>query len=416
MGSLRGADDVETIGEQFESRLFRKHYLIKGLLWAVLLYGSLVLSIIAYCNPALLPFNPLSYVFNIEVSPFFAFSQGSEYFPKPHGVRIVALVPFHYHERTAILDCYLQNNLVQNRGLLDQVVFIPQTDDAFSLQWLDALVQKTPEYAISVGEDDMDWKFTQANVLYVRIDGDVVFLEDHTIPTIVKTRLEDPDSLMISANVMSEGALSSLHSHHGVALPYLPELDEADQDPQTNGQSHSDWHASNLPLWNGPAAFVIEKEFRPPFQGHRWLPVAEEGLDRDPIASAMRRETGPSLQEWTVSAQHHYSFLDHLESNTLSRYKFPLWKNPPEAVSSTLGCFWGKDAAALRELYGQQTASEGLSTIWTASDGSHPNITIDGKGLASHYSAEMAVAGLDSTDLLERYHAYAQENVCRPTR
>ncbi|KAI2792138.1 hypothetical protein POX_b02174 [Penicillium oxalicum] len=414
MGSLRNSDDVETIEEDSDLHLLWKRYPIKGFLWGVIIYTSLVLSIIGYCNPSLLPFNLLSFFFNTEVSPFFAFSRGSEYFPKPKGFRIVALVPFHYHERTAILDCYLQNNLVHNQGFLDQVVFVPQTDDTVSLRWLEALVQQTPEYAISPTQQDMDWLFTRSDVLYIRIDGDTVFFEDHTIPTIVKTRLEDPDALMVSANVVSEGVLSSLHNHYGVALPYLPELDRTEDDSRSSAQDRMDWHASNLPQWNGPAEFIVQKGFSPPFQGHRWLLPAEEDSDRDPIAASIRLERGPGSQEWTVSAQHHYSFLDHLESDTLNRYKFPLWKNPPEAVTSTFGCFWGKDAAALRGVYAQNSGDE-LSRAWTASDGSHPKITIDGKGLVSHYSAELAPNGLDATDLLERYRAYALEKVCRQT-
>lgn len=308
----------------------------------------------------------------------------------------------------------VQNNLVHNQGFLDQVVFVPQTDDTVSLRWLEALVQQTPEYAISPTQQDMDWLFTRSDVLYIRIDGDTVFFEDHTIPTIVKTRLEDPDALMVSANVVSEGVLSSLHNHYGVALPYLPELDRTEDDSRSSAQDRMDWHASNLPQWNGPAEFIVQKGFSPPFQGHRWLLPAEEDSDRDPIAASIRLERGPGSQEWTVSAQHHYSFLDHLESDTLNRYKFPLWKNPPEAVTSTFGCFWGKDAAALRGVYAQNSGDE-LSRAWTASDGSHPKITIDGKGLVSHYSAELAPNGLDATDLLERYRAYALEKVCRQT-
>lgn len=82
--------------------------------WAAVFTGSilgylcLILVILTYLNPALLSFDPVSLVFNKNISPFFAFSRGSGHFPKPEGFKIVALVPFHDHERTSILDCYLQ--------------------------------------------------------------------------------------------------------------------------------------------------------------------------------------------------------------------------------------------------------------------------------------------------------------------
>lgn len=256
----------------------------------------------------------------------------------------------------------------------------------------------------------MEWDVAEDNVMYVRIDGDVVYFEDHTIPTIVKTMLDNPSALMVSANVVNEAALATLHSHPGVALPYLPELG-VEQPARAKSQHSHDWRTSSLPSWCGPADFRVLKDFKPPFQGHRWLLPAEEGFGRDPIAASIYMESGPTLQDWTISAQQHYSFLHHLESGELTRYKFPLWMDPTEPISQNFGCFWGNDAEALRETF-DYDSSEGLHKSWGGPDGSRPHVIIDGKGLVSHYSARLGPAGLDSTDLLDRYRAYAQENVC----
>lgn len=261
---------------------------------------------------------------------------------------------------------------------------------------------------------DMDWKIAQDNTMYIRINGDVVFLEDHTIPTIVKTKLDNPTSLMVSANVANEAALASLHSHPGVALPYLPELYHVDQPSRFKSQLSQGWRASFLPQWSGPESFRVQKGFKAPFQGHRWLLPAEAGSDRDPIAGSIYTDTGPTLQDWTVSAQQHYSFLQHLETGDLGRYKFPLWMDPAEPTSQNFGCFWGKDAEALRKTF-EYESSEELYQFWNGPDGSRPHVIIDGKGLVSHYPAHLGPAGLDSTDLLDRYRAYAQEKVCRQT-
>lgn len=259
----------------------------------------------------------------------------------------------------------------------------------------------------------MDWKITQENVLYIRINGDVVFLEDHTIPTIVKTKLDNPAALMVSANVINEAVLASLHSHPGVALPYLPELYHIEQPSRSNSQALQDWRASNLPQWQGPADFRVQKGFTPPFEGHRWLLPAEMHSDQDPIATSTYTDTGPTMQDWTVSAQQHYSFLDHLESNTLDRYKFPMWTEPTEPISQNFGCFWGNDVQALRDIFKKGLSNEDLLNSWTRPDGTRPRVIIDGKGLVSHYSADAGANGLDSTDLLDRYRAYAKEKLCR---
>lgn len=263
---------------------------------------------------------------------------------------------------------------------------------------------------MSLPGQGMEWDIAKDNVMYIRIDGDVVFFEDHTIPTIVKTMLDNPSVLMVSANVVNEAALATLHSHPGVALPYLPELHPVEQSAQAKSQNGQDWRASSLPSWRGPASFHVPNNFKPPFQGHRWLLPAEEGLGRDPIAASIYMETGPTLQDWTVSTQQHYSFLHHLESGDLSRYKFPLWADPVEAISQNFGCFWGNDAEVLRETL--DFDFEKLHEPWSETDGSRPHVIIDGKGLVSHYSARLGPAGLDSTDLLDRYHAFTQENVC----
>ncbi|KAJ5929674.1 hypothetical protein N7454_006624 [Penicillium verhagenii] len=403
MGRSRSTqDDIESNCDE-EPSSWREWATIIS--WCVLGYLCLILTVIGYFDPSLLPIDPSALVFNKGISPFFAFSRGSEHFPKPHGFKIVALVPFRYHERTEILDCYLQKNLVHNHGFLDQVVFVPQTHDTVSLEWLRSTVMETPGYAIAPPGQDMDWKITRDNVMYIRIDGDVVFLEDHTIPTIVKTKLDTPNSLMVSANVVNEAALATLHSHTGVALPRL--------DP--NPSSAMDGGPQACPHGKGQQAFESKKGFKPPFEGHRWLLPADPGPDRDPIAASVYTESGPTLEDWTVAAQQHYSFLHHLESKHLKLYKFPLWVDPTEPISQNFGCFWGKDALALREIFERNPTNNQLQKPWIGVNGTRPHVNIDGKGLASHYSASSGIEGLDSTDVLDRYRAYAQEKVCRYT-
>ncbi|KAJ5373730.1 hypothetical protein N7517_005736 [Penicillium concentricum] len=411
MGRTQSLRDVESNNENKSSN-WRDWTLL--LLWGVIGYACIILTVLAYFNPGLILFDISSLLFRKEISPFFAFSQGSGHYSKPQGFKIVALVPFHYHERTAILDCYLQKNLVHNNGFLDQVVFVPQTDDAVSMEWLYSIVNQTPEYAIFSRAHEMEWKAANDNVMYIRIDGDILFLEDNAISTIVKTKLDNPSTLMVSANVINEAALASLHSHPGTALPYLPELYDVKQPSRSKSQLKHDWRASSLPRWQGPPSFKVRKDFEPPFEGHRWLLPRDAGSGRDPIARSVYTETGPTLHDWTVGAQQHYSFLHHLEDNDLGPYKFPIWVDPTEPISDNFGCFWGNDAVDLHRIFRNDDQNRS-SHNWHMPDGSRPHVIIDGKGLVSHYSARQGAAGLDATDLIARYRAYAQEKVCLQT-
>ncbi|KAJ5207146.1 hypothetical protein N7491_002222 [Penicillium cf. griseofulvum] len=411
MGRTQSLRDVESNNENKSSN-WRDWTLL--LLWSVFGYACIILTVLAYFNPGLILFDISSLLFCKEISPFFAFSQGTGHYSKPQGFKIVALVPFHYHERTAILDCYLQKNLVHNNGFLDQVIFVPQTDDAVSMEWLYSIVNQTPEYAIFSRGYEKEWEVAKDNVMYIRIDGDVVFLEDNAISTIVKTKLDNPSTLIVSANVVNEAALASLHSHPGTALPYLPELYDVKQPSRSKSQLKHDWRASSLPRWQGPLSFKVHKDFEPPFKGHRWLLPGDAGSDRDPIARSVYTDTGPTLHDWTVGAQQHYSFLHHLENNDLGRYKFPIWVDPTEPISDNFGCFWGNDAVDLHRIF-RNDNQNGSSRNWHMPDGSRPHVIIDGKGLVSHYSARQGAAGLDATDLITRYRAYAQEKVCLHT-
>lgn len=105
MGRIQETHDVES-NEDKGSAGWREW--IRVITWSIFGYFFLILIVVSYVNPALLPIDPIALVFNTQLTPFFAFSDGPGYFPKPYGFQIIALVPFNDFERTEILDCYLQ--------------------------------------------------------------------------------------------------------------------------------------------------------------------------------------------------------------------------------------------------------------------------------------------------------------------
>ncbi|GIJ82522.1 hypothetical protein Asppvi_001030 [Aspergillus pseudoviridinutans] len=405
MSRLEKLGDVESQNEDV-SRDLTWTTILK---WSAITYTSMLIVCISICScyPSLIEVGLLSLLSHRTSSgPFLAYSHSVGHFEKPAGFDIVALVPYKHH----VLDCYLQRNLANNHGFLDRVVFIPQSNDTASLEWLASIVQETSAYSVWTSPVDV-YREPNSRTLFVWLDGGVVFLEDHTIPTIVRTMLDNPDSLVVSANVINHAALEALHSHSGVALPYLPELlHQPSAAVQLPPAADLDWRTSNLPPWTGPKDFRVLKGFASPGNKHRWLLSDDEQVDRTPISTSMYTTDGPGFTDWTVKAQQHYSFLHHLEMDELHRYKFPKWSNPAD-VSPNLLCFWDADANAVQSniLHGSSYVPFGF-----VEDANKPTkrTIIDGKGLAAHYSADAGAEDLDSTDILQRYEAYAKEVIC----
>lgn len=78
------------------------------------------------------------------------------------------------------------------------------------------------------GEYDSHWWFgnweavSDRDAIYVKIDDDVVFIEDNTIVTIVNRLWDNPQYFAVSANVVNNPALSWVHNRLGVYEPYWP--------------------------------------------------------------------------------------------------------------------------------------------------------------------------------------------------
>jgi hypothetical protein len=82
-----------------------------------------------------------------------------------------------------------------------------------------------------------------------------------------------------------------------------------------------------------------------PFNGHRWLPVPPSELDivKTPAGRLTFDSHGSGWRDWRIAAQTHYSFLQHLEEESLWRYKFNLWDYQYYRISVNFIGFWGDD-------------------------------------------------------------------------
>ncbi|KAL2866824.1 uncharacterized protein BJX67DRAFT_381462 [Aspergillus lucknowensis] len=409
MGRLR---DVESVAELNDGPSQCQSW-TSIIVWCAISYCCMFSIFIGVCCPDLsllrLQLLPL-FVSGSSPALFYAFSQSPRHFRKPKSLEIVALVPFRHKHETEILDCYLLGNLAANGGFLDRVIFIPQTTDTESLAWLTTTVEGTSSYSVTNRSDfpleTSDWG---VDALFVWIDG-AVFLEDHTIPTMVKTKLDHPDSLIVSANVVNQGALERLHSHPSVTFPYLP----GRQLPQSRAYPES-WRASALLSWRGLVDSPALKAFTLPLKEHYLPPTDFEAFDHTPIGKSVYSDGGPGWDDWTVKAQQHYSFLHHLELGDLNRYKFPMWANPTAPISTHFFCFMGDDAPAVGSFVRQNDVHDGTAKAPENENGRGKDIIIDGKGLVAHYSSGHGLEGLKGTDVLQKYRSYAREKVCPKT-
>lgn len=241
----------------------------------------------------------------------------SKPFQKP-SQRIVAMVFAGRKEYVSILDCYLQRNLVRNGGLLDEVMWIMHVNRTADIVYLHDLVDNVPEYTrheIYAQQEDAlkpfrdGYKLCKPNTYYVKIDDDVVFMEDNAIEAIIQRKIDHREYLIVSANVLNPPGLSWVHYHLNTSKPYLPELQKPVNFVDDDRRFMVDWRPSTLPSWDGPKYHNFSMSSPAPFDGHRWLPLRGGDIEKTPLGAlgepkgSQYAKNGSGYVSWTVAAQ-----------------------------------------------------------------------------------------------------------------
>ncbi|SPO03166.1 uncharacterized protein DNG_05848 [Cephalotrichum gorgonifer] len=149
------------------------------------------------------------------------------------GTEVIGLVFYGRRAFVRVLDCYLKRNLRENGGVLDQVIFSVRTDDVDDLAYLDALIDTHPKYAKYVSGSGYkryvgSWEAVKnPQAIYIKIDDDVVFVDDGAIAALTKRLEDNPQYFAVSANVVNNPALSWVHHGLGVYEPFWPESSQA---------------------------------------------------------------------------------------------------------------------------------------------------------------------------------------------
>ena len=153
---------------------------------------------------------------------------------------------------------------------------------------------------------------------------------------------------------------------------------------------------------------------------HRWLPVRGAGaLSKTPIAQTEWSAFGMGLWSWLNAAQQHYSFLDNLEHNRKYLYYLThgrpdlndgVWDHSGERISINFLALRGEDVLShLKEMKEHGDDEAYLSEKLPKAMGKR--LLVNTRALAAHYSFG-AQSGMESTDILARYRAYAVEKMC----
>lgn len=118
-------------------------------------------------------------------------------------------------------------------------------------------------------------------------------------------KLDHPEYLFISANIVNHPRIQKLHNSHGAAVPFAPE--------QLPTHQTLDWRISVLP--SSPLAEVVSMDYwpAPPKYRHRWLPMRDAIIDDCPMRAGLNCSGEP---QWQCAAIAHYSLFQHLEDRT----------------------------------------------------------------------------------------------------
>ncbi|KAL8846006.1 MAG: hypothetical protein Q9221_008868 [Calogaya cf. arnoldii] len=325
-----------------------------------------------------------------------------------------------------VLLVALIQNLKRNGGLLDEIIFLARTDDVDDLLYLDQLVESTAGYSrrnVTNGSTyGQAWEVAERGTMYIKIDDDLMFVEEKAIASLIATKVAHPEHLLVSSNTINSPRLAWLHSHLGAIHPYLPQV--SSQPATDSKRNNIDWRPSLLPPWDGnPSTFAFPSHPpRPSNRQQRWLPVPapfNNSLKGTPASLLQYESSTEGLRNWAIAAQQHYSFLQNLERGQLWRYKMSntgdeskphsnLWHMQGTRIQINLIAVWGDDVVDNLPV---PPDDERYFTVDLPKKLGRAAV-VDLNAIAVHFAFRHQRKGMERTDLLGRYKNLADER-CR---
>lgn len=322
---------------------------------------------------------------------------------------------------------------------MDEIHIAMHTDDKADIDHIENIVNRDSlqnvykilyeDFTTRWGTFPRVWQqfATDEDTLYVKMDDDLVFLDDAAVPRIITSLLAHPEAFCILGNSINNRWNHWFHHGTCAVLPYLPETSQ----PKEKDVS---WRASTLPpypiseLPEGDKPY-ISKDQGPPFKGHRWLPLprTEQYLLRTPFGDGVGLPNPKTSQKgpvpWQFAAQEHYSFLEHLENNNLDTYAWGrpsdgLWNTRYQHYNIHFMAFWGRNIKK-RPFWGTEGDPQFIRNDEVALTMTIPKelampVYVDTRAIVGHFAFHDVNQRRDvlQTDLLDRYRLLANERSC----
>nr|POE99353.1 hypothetical protein CFP56_52746 [Quercus suber] len=276
----------------------------------------------------------------------------------------------------------------------------------------------------------------------------------------VHRRIDYEQPFAISANIVNSPVTAWMHYRLGAIHPYLPEpapVRRAPGNPQT-------WRASELPAHPDDADYMnlqfgrtpiqsivnsaitdddmLQRLFQDvPYSGHRWLPLTQNttSLLYTPISRISTDPWGVGVRNWAVAAQQHYSLLQNIEEDAMHKYWMAAVPPLGEGVFNlqysrynlNFIAVWGKDVvegAKVRQEVIVESNGDEKTKIVSEMDDDEKNLTadmprslgrpmlIDVQAVVAHMHFHDQEPYMQMTDVLDRWRAYVNDQVCAPNR
>lgn len=271
-----------------------------------------------------------------------------------------------------------------------------------------------------------------------------MYIHHDAIPQLIHTRLAQPHPYAVSAQLVNSPVTGIQQYHYGAIHPFLP-----DPKPRPYHRGAETWRPSEMglypratrPLGGNPL------DVGPSYRGHPWLLLSNRSHDtlaltrtpmgawnRDPGGDAIA--FGPGWKSWGVGAQQLYSLLYNLETNQMDRYHFGRALDYSDDADADKKSENGYEGPGAEQLYDMQYERYNLNfvAIWgrdvVAGLPIHDDeaeitseipqrlgrpFVIDTRAVVAHQSFFTQKDGIGQTDLMDRWRAFANENVCAAT-
>lgn len=340
--------------------------------------------------------------------------------------RIIGLIFYGRQDRVSILNCYLERNLRPQGGWLDEVHFVRNTNKQSDLTYLDTLVTSNPLYKIVDLPDpdnkdrryEQSWELMERDAIYVKIDDDIVWIADDTIPRIVTRKLQEPEYLLVSANNINSPLMSKVHYDTGAYRPYLPLHASVPfkthlQLATARNAGDTRWRFDHYPTWTGPSDYTLEQDTPTNGLSPVWLRLPnDEDILRTPVRDVTYDTWGPGVKSWSIAAQSHLSLLENIYNENTTAYHQTLddiWITDYDRLSINLVVVEANEILAHLPVDEGIVDEEWITVTLPKRLGKH--VAVETKALASHFSFSFQNA-IQYTDILDRYADYAKENAC----